>query len=167
LGGKEVVMDSTLFAALIAGSSAVLGSLVTGLFLYFAATRQREAERLKRKLIQAYMDVASFHRLEERYIKALETKEKTANAYKLGVRKKMRAEGLASPSKNATALNCEREIRKLLGYLPNQSSVSLSDEQLGRSRPEKGRSVDGPAPTRPSKKQLQKGAAARDTEARA
>jgi hypothetical protein len=73
-------MSETLTIALLAGGFAIVGSAVTGWFTYMSAVKQREADRYKRRLVQAYKDIASFHRLEERYTKALETESKSAGS---------------------------------------------------------------------------------------
>lgn len=106
-------MNESLILALVAGGFAILGSLVTGLFTYISAVKQRETERYKRRLVQAYKDIASFHRLEERYTKMLETKEKSAESWKRELRKRQRDEGFNSPSDEATAQRFEQRIAEL------------------------------------------------------
>mgnify|MGYP006196984843 CR=1 FL=1 len=92
---------------------AIIGSLVTGWFTYISAAKQKEAELYKRRLVQAYRDIASFHRLEDRYTKALETASKTAESWKREVRKKQRDEGFNSPSEDATAQKAEQRLSEL------------------------------------------------------
>lgn len=106
-------MSESLTLALIASGSAIVGSLVTGWFTYFAAVRQREAERYKHRLVQAYKDIASFHRLEERYTQSLQTESKSADAWKREVRKKQRDDGFESPSEDATAQKSLQRLTEL------------------------------------------------------
>jgi hypothetical protein len=75
--------------------------------------RQREAERHKRRLLQAYKDIVSFYRLEELYIKALTTESRSTEAIKRETRKKLRESGIDSPSEEATPQQCERRTQEL------------------------------------------------------
>lgn len=108
-------MSDTLILAIVASTSAILGSFVTGWFTYRAAVKQREAERFKRKLIQAYKDIAALHRLEERYTVALAktSGERSAESWKREVRKALRDDGFASPSDDATAQRAEQRASEL------------------------------------------------------
>lgn len=106
-------MNDSLTIALVAGGFAIIGSVVTGWFTYISAAKQREADRYKRRLAQAYKDIASFHRLEDRYTKALETESKSAESWKREVRKSQRDEGFNSPSDDATAQKAEQRISEL------------------------------------------------------
>ncbi len=106
-------MSESLTIALVAGGFAIIGSIVTGLFTYISATKQKEADRYKQRLVQAYRDIASFHRLEERYTKALETTSKSAESWKREVRKNQRDEGFNSPSEDATAQKAEQRLSEL------------------------------------------------------
>lgn len=106
-------MSETLTIALVAGGFAIIGSAVTGWFTYISTVKQREADRYKRRLIQAYKDIASFHRLEERYIKVLETELKSAESWKREVRKSQRDAGFSSPSDEATLRQSERRLEEL------------------------------------------------------
>ena len=106
-------MSETLTIALVAGGFAIIGSAVTGWFTYISAVKQREADRYKRRLVQAYKDIASFHRLEERYTKALETESKSAESWKREVRKNQRDEGFSSPSDEATSQKSEQRLSEL------------------------------------------------------
>jgi len=109
----RVPMTEPLILALVAGGSAVLGGAVTGMFAYVAAVKQRETEQLRRRLIQAYRDIAAFHQLEDRYTKALASESHTADAWKREIRKGQREDGLDSPSPEATALRSEQRIAQL------------------------------------------------------
>ncbi|MDM4770485.1 hypothetical protein [Solimonas sp. SE-A11] len=102
-----------LALALVAGGFAVLGSPVTGWFTYISAARQRETERYKRKLRQTYADVAAFHRLEERYTRALETDGKSAECWKREMRLRLREDGFSSPSDEATVQKAEQRIAEM------------------------------------------------------
>lgn len=106
-------MSDTLAIALVAGGCTIVGGAVTGWFTYLSAAKQRETERNKRRLIQAYKDVASFHRLEERYTAELQTDTKSAEAWKREIRKKLRDEGFNSPSDDATAQKSDKRIAEL------------------------------------------------------
>ena len=106
-------MTESVLLALVSSGSAIAGSLVTGWFTYRAAVRQRETARYKRRLVQAYKDIASFHRLEERYLQALQSDVKSAAAWKLEVRKTQRDAGFDSPSEDATAQTCEQRMSDL------------------------------------------------------
>lgn len=106
-------MSEALTLALVAGGFAVLGSLVTGWFTYISAVKQRQTERYKRKLLQAYADVAAFHRLEERYTRALETEGKSAEAWKREMRRRLREDGFSSPSDEATVQKAEQRIAEM------------------------------------------------------
>lgn len=106
-------MSESLTLALVAAGSVVLGSMVTGWFTYISAVRARDAERYKRRLVQAYSDIAAFHRLEERYTKALGSESRTAESWKREIRKKLRDEGAGSPSEEATAQRAEQRIAEL------------------------------------------------------
>jgi ribulose kinase len=106
------VTDSLLLA-LVAGGSAVFGSLVTGWFTYISAVKQRKADRYKRQLTQTYKDIAAYHRLEERYTKALETADRSAESWKKATRKLLRDEGHQSPSNDATAARAEQRLAEL------------------------------------------------------
>ena len=106
-------MSESLTLALVAGGFAIVGSAVTGWFTYISAVKQKEADRYKRRLVQAYKDIASFHRLEERYTKALETASKGAESWKREVRKKQRDDGFNSPSDEATAQKAEQRMSEL------------------------------------------------------
>jgi hypothetical protein len=101
-----------MLAALAAGA-AILASAVTGFFTYFAAVRQRETERHKRRLVQAYKDIAAFYRLEELYTEALATQSQSAESVKREVRKLLRESGVDSPSEDATPQQCERRAQEL------------------------------------------------------
>ena len=113
LGINGASMSETLTIALVAGGFAIIGSAVTGWFTYISAVKQREADRYKRRLVQAYKDIASFHRLEERYTKALETESKSAESWKREVRKNQRDEGFSSPSDEATSQKSEQRLSEL------------------------------------------------------
>jgi hypothetical protein len=106
-------MSEGLTLALVAGGFAVLGSLVTGWFTYITAVKQGQSERYKRKLLQAYGDIAAFHRLEERYTRALETDERSAESWKREMRRRLRDEGFSSPSDEATVQKAEQRIAEL------------------------------------------------------
>ena len=106
-------MSETLTIALVAGGFAIIGSVVTGWFTYISAVKQREADHYKRRLVQAYKDIASFHRLEERYTKALETASKSAESWKREVRKNQRDENFATPSDDATSQRSEQRLSEL------------------------------------------------------
>jgi hypothetical protein len=106
-------MSDMLEAAFIAGGAAVTGSFVTGWFTYMASVRQREAERYKRRLIQAYKDIIAFYRLEELYTKELTSEERTAESWKRDMRKKLRDSGNGSPSEEATSQRCEQRLQEL------------------------------------------------------
>jgi hypothetical protein len=110
---REPEMSESLIVALVAAGSAVLGSAVTGWFTYISAARARDTERYKRRLVQAYSDIAAFYRLEERYTKALESDARTAESWKREVRRKLRDEGGNSPSEDATAQRAEQRIAEL------------------------------------------------------
>lgn len=106
-------MNETLLVAIIAAGAAIFGGLVTGIFTYVTSVRQREAERYKRRLVQAYKDIVSFYRLEELYIKALATESQSIEAIKRETRKKLRDSGIDSPSEDATPQQCERRTQEL------------------------------------------------------
>ena len=106
-------MDNSVVLALAAGGFAVLGSVVTGLFTYMAAVKQREADLYKSRLQQSYRDVAALHRLEERYLSALASESKSARAWKLEVRRRQREEGFATPSDEATTQRAEQRLAEL------------------------------------------------------
>ena len=74
--------------------------------------RQRETERYKRRLLQAYKDIVAFYRLEEQYTRALATDNRSAEAVKRETRKKLRESG-DSPSDEATPQQCERRAQEL------------------------------------------------------
>ena len=63
-------MSETIIVAIIAAGAALLGGLVTGIFTFIASVRQRETERYKRRLLQAYKDIVAFYSLEEMYTQA-------------------------------------------------------------------------------------------------
>jgi hypothetical protein len=106
-------MSETMLVAVIAAGAAILGGLVTGIFTYAASVRQREAERYKRRLLQAYKDIVAFYRLEERYTEALRTETRSADAIKREMRKALRDAGMDSPSDEATPQQCERRAQEL------------------------------------------------------
>ncbi|PPE74926.1 hypothetical protein C3942_04410 [Solimonas fluminis] len=106
-------MSEGLTLALVAGGFAVLGSLVTGWFTYITSVKQEQSERYKRRLLQAYADIAAFHRLEERYTRALETEDRSAESWKREMRRRLRDEGFGSPSEEATAQKAEQRIAEL------------------------------------------------------
>jgi hypothetical protein len=106
-------MSETLLVAIIAAGAAIFGGVVTGVFTYAASARQREAERYKCRLLQAYKDIVSFYRLEELYIEALATESRSAEAIKRETRKKLRETGIDSPSEDATPQQCERRAQEL------------------------------------------------------
>ncbi len=106
-------MSETIQVAIIAAGAAILGSLITGIITYATSVRQREAERYKRRLIQAYRDIVAFYRLEEQYTQALENPSRSAEAIKREARKKLRESGIASPSEDATPQQCERRIQEM------------------------------------------------------
>ena len=106
-------MSESIIIALVAGGSAIAGSIVTGGFTYVAAVRQRQTERYKRYAIKAPKDVIAFYRLEERYTNALATESKTAEAWKREMRRRLREEGFDSPSEEATIQKCSRRIVEL------------------------------------------------------
>jgi hypothetical protein len=106
-------MNETVLLAVLTGGCALLGSAITGYFTLLAAVKQREIERYKRKLVQAYKDIAAFHRLEERYTRALESETKTAEAWKRELRKQQRDEGFDSPSEDATAQKSDQRRAEL------------------------------------------------------
>jgi len=106
-------MTESLTLAIVAGGFAVLGSITTGAFTYLAAVKQREADTYKRRLLQTYRDIAAFHRLEERYTKALASESKSAESWKRETRKLLRDEGFASPSDEATAQRAEQRIAEM------------------------------------------------------
>jgi hypothetical protein len=107
-------MNDGLMFSLIAGGFALAGSIITGWFTYKSSVSAKETERNKRRLIQTYLDIAAFHRLEEKYTKTLETPIKSANAWKLELRKLLRDDGFQSPSEDATAQKAESRLRDLV-----------------------------------------------------
>lgn len=106
-------MTEALTLGLVAAGSVIAGSIVTGWFTLRAAVDQRDAARNKRRLVQAYRDVAAFRRLEERYTKALASDSKSADAWKRDVRKQQSEEGVATPGEDATARKAEQRILDL------------------------------------------------------
>jgi len=107
------IVSETVLVAVIAAAAAILGSLVTGIVTYAVSVRQREAERYKRRLLQAYKDIVAFYRLEEQYTRALATADRSAEAIKRDARKKLRESGVESPSEEATPQQCERRTQEL------------------------------------------------------
>lgn len=107
-------MSETMLIAIIAAGAAILGGLVTGIFAYAASVRQRETERYKRRLVQAYKDIVAFYRLEEQYTQALSNENRSAEAIKRETRKKLRESGVESPSDEATPQQCERRAQELI-----------------------------------------------------
>jgi hypothetical protein len=105
-----------LTAIAVGGAFTLLGSVVTGWFTYRAAVRSRESERYKRQLIQAYKDIAAFHRLEERYTNALEAVEspqRSAEAWKRDIRRQQAEEQFSTPSEDATWRKSEQRVSEL------------------------------------------------------
>jgi hypothetical protein len=107
------IIMNELTAFVTGGVLTLFGSLVTGWFTYRAAARERELERYKRQLIQAYKDVAAFHRLEERYTNALETPDRSAEAWKREIRRQQADEQFGTPSEDATWRKCEQRVSDL------------------------------------------------------
>jgi hypothetical protein len=107
-------MTHELNIALIAGGFAILGSLVTGWFTYASSASQKDLQRYKRRLVQAYQDIAAFHRLEERYTSALSTTEKSADVWKREIRKALRDDNYSSPSEDATVTKAEGRLKDLI-----------------------------------------------------
>ena len=106
-------MGEGLILALVAGGFAVAGSIVTGWFTFAAAARQNELESYRKRLRQAYQDVAAFHRLEERYLVQLANPSRSAEAIKREVRRQLREEGFQSPSEDATVKKAEQRLSEL------------------------------------------------------
>ena len=69
-------MDQALLIAIVAGGSALGGSLITGIITLKTSVSQKKIESYKRRLIKSYQDIAAFHRLEEEYLGILESEEK-------------------------------------------------------------------------------------------
>jgi hypothetical protein len=111
------LVEITMINALIAAFGAFLGASVSTFFTYRLTVKQKKLERYKKRLIQAYRDIASFHRLEEKYADLLSTKlpsqNKTSYAWKLEMRKQARVLGLRTPSNYATAKQAETSIEAL------------------------------------------------------
>lgn len=106
-------MTETLTLGLVAAGSVLGGSIVTGWFTLRASVNQREALRNKRRLIQALRDVAAFHRLEERYTKALASEQKSPESWKREVRRQQFEDNLSTPSEDGTARKAEQRILEL------------------------------------------------------
>ena len=102
-----------MLVAVIAAGAAILGSLITGIITFATSVRQRESERYKRRLLQAYKDVVAFYRLEEQYTQALATDNRSAEAIKRETRRKLRESGVESPSEEATPQQCERRAQEI------------------------------------------------------
>lgn len=111
----HLVFSQQVWLALIVGGLTVAGGLVTGLITSHTAIRLREVEKLKRDLVRAYRDVASFHRLEDHYANELAqiSTSRTAEAWKRELRRKLREQGFSSPSDKATAYYAEARIEEL------------------------------------------------------
>lgn len=71
-------MNDSIIIALLVAASGWGASLITGWFTTRATAASKELERIKRELANAYRDIAALSRLEEKYIRLLETKEKSA-----------------------------------------------------------------------------------------
>jgi hypothetical protein len=108
-------MSDSLLSVLVGGGLAIVGSAVTGFLTYVATVRQRETESYKHRLIQAYGDIAAFHRLEERYVQKLAAAmpSTTAESWKRNVRREQRRADVLTPSPDATAQKAEQYIQKL------------------------------------------------------
>lgn len=99
----------------IGGGFAIVGSLITGWLTYVSSVRKRETELYRRHLIQAYEDIAAFHRLEERYVEKLAEIEpsKTPVGWKRSVRREQMLANIQTPSKDATARYADHEVQRL------------------------------------------------------
>lgn len=106
-------MSESLFIAIVAVLGTIAGSVATGIFTLYAARRSKEFEKIKERLIICYEDIASFHRLEDRYLLALATSERKAESWKRNIRKQQANDGYPTPSKDATWRECARKIKQL------------------------------------------------------
>lgn len=107
-------MSNEIIIACIAAGAALLGSLGTCAFSYLITIKHKKISRYKHRLIQAYEDIAAFHRLEEAYTQKLTTTQgSTAEAWKRNTRKLQASAGFRTPSKEATARNAEQQITGL------------------------------------------------------
>jgi len=106
-------MTSETTTSLIVAGAAITGSFITGWFTYTSCTSQKKNERIKGRLKKCLQDIAAYHRLEQKYIEALATPQKSAEAWKREMRKSLRIDGYSSPSEEATALTAERSIEEL------------------------------------------------------
>lgn len=106
-------MAENYFVAMIAVLGTVAGSVVTGFFTRTTAKRSKDFEKQRQRLKTAYHDIAAFHRLEERYLRALESPDKTSESWKREIRRSLADEGYATLSKEATWRECERRLEQL------------------------------------------------------
>ena len=104
-----------VIGGVIGGGFAIVGSLITGWLTYVSSVRRRETESYRRQLIQAYEDIAAFHRLEQRYSEKLAEIEpsKTPVGWKRGVRREQMLANIQTPSKDATARYADQEVLRL------------------------------------------------------
>jgi len=107
------MFSDAVTVGIIAAASAIAGSVVTGLFNYRGSVQTKKLVQLKKSLKIACEDIIAFYRIEESYSESLSTTERSSDAIKKEIRKKLRDNGIRTPSEEATPLKCQRKIEEL------------------------------------------------------
>jgi hypothetical protein len=105
-------MSEVIQATLIAGFFTLVGSVGTTFINHYITVDKKRENRLKRSLVQAYRDIAAYHRLEFLYTNDLSNDTKSAEAIKRLYRRKLRIAGHDSPSQDATISVAEKRIQE-------------------------------------------------------
>ena len=106
-------MNDAVIVGIIAASTAILSSAITGIISYNISVKSEKYRVIKRKLGTAYHDIASFYQLEIFYTeKIAQLEDKTAEAVKRSFREKLRNEGFESPSRYSTPSHITDELRR-------------------------------------------------------
>jgi type II secretory pathway pseudopilin PulG len=107
-------VSEPIVVALVAVVGVIAGAIITGVLNYYSTQQTKKVDSYKSQLRQAYKDISAFHRLEERYVTALaKYDDRTKDSWKRDIRKQQADDGLATPSKHATAREAEEKLEQL------------------------------------------------------
>ncbi len=104
-------MNEVVLTGIIAGSAAIVSSIITSFISFRIAYRNQKIDALKKKYVQACFDIIAFYEIEALLTKDIANKiNKSPDTVKRDFRKQSRGNGNYSPSKYAIPSILTQEI---------------------------------------------------------
>ena len=106
-------MDNTIIGVIIGSTVTLIGTVLTLIVNYFTSVKKQKEIKYRKFLVQAYTDIAAYHRLEELYSENISSlTDLTTTAVKRSYRRTLRIKGFPSPSRDSTIEVAEQRIKE-------------------------------------------------------